>query len=184
MQPAAEALDKLVKEGKIRVKGQSAYSAEDFEKAIPVVKPAVLQSWANAMNKNFIESGNKVAKLLEENELSFVAFSPLNQGLLLDKFDPENPPVFDNGDHRKNQERFGKEFLTNLKPKMLKLKERFGSDISDLSAIALRYVLNFPNVACVIPGFRNEKQVKCNLAGAERQLSAEDMKYIDEVLAD
>ena len=184
LHPAAETLDKLVKEGKIRIKGQSAYSAEDFERAIPVVKPTVLQSWANAMNKIFIEPGSKVANLLEENELSFVAFSPLNQGLLLDKFDPDNPPVFEGGDHRKGQERFGKEFLTKLRPKMLKLKERFGPDISDLAAIALRYVLNHPNVACVIPGFRNEKQVKCNLTGAERVLSSDDMKYIDEVLAD
>ena len=33
-------MDKLVKEGKVRIKGQSAYSADDFEKTVPVVKPA------------------------------------------------------------------------------------------------------------------------------------------------
>src|SRR5688572_25307685 len=37
---AAAVMDKLVKEGKVRVKGQSAYSVADFERAVPVVKPA------------------------------------------------------------------------------------------------------------------------------------------------
>src|SRR4029077_10405615 len=35
---AANVMDKLVKEGKVRLKGQSAYSADDFEKIVPVVK--------------------------------------------------------------------------------------------------------------------------------------------------
>jgi hypothetical protein len=39
---------KLVEEGKVRIKGQSAYSADDFERVCPVVKPQVLQSWAHA----------------------------------------------------------------------------------------------------------------------------------------
>src|SRR5437764_3443420 len=34
---AADMMDRLVKEGKIRLKGQSAYSADDFEKTVPVV---------------------------------------------------------------------------------------------------------------------------------------------------
>ena len=37
---------------------------------------------------------------------------------------------------------------------------------ADLSAVAQRYVLNHPRVACTIPGFRNERQVACSLAAA------------------
>jgi aryl-alcohol dehydrogenase-like predicted oxidoreductase len=48
--------------------------------------------------------------------------------------------------------------------------------------VAQRYVLNYPNVACVIPGFRNERQVTCNLAAIDRSLSSQDMIFIEEVL--
>lgn len=175
---AAETLDALVKEGKVRLKGQSAYSDADFQRAVPVVKPAVLQSWANALRPNFIKPDSVVGKLLADYQMSFVAFSPLQQGILLDKFDPENPPSFDEGDIRRTDKRFQPEFLRPLKPKLAQMKARFGSTVEDLSAVAQRYVLNHPRVACTIPGFRNERQVACNLAAAGRQLSAEDMKFI------
>src|SRR5438477_8937439 len=42
---AAAAMDRLVKEGKVRIKGQSAYSANDGEETVPVVRPAVLLRW-------------------------------------------------------------------------------------------------------------------------------------------
>ncbi|RYG31671.1 aldo/keto reductase, partial [bacterium] len=45
------------------------------------------------------------------------------------------------------------------------------------------YVLAQPHVACVIPGFRNERQVKVNLGAEGRDLSAEDVAFIRETLA-
>lgn len=180
---AAATLDALVREGKVRLKGQSAYSDDDFVRAVPVVKPAVLQSWGNALRPNFIKPDSIVGRLLAENQISFVAFSPLQQGILLDKFDPENPPRFEDGDMRKTSPRFQQENLRQLKPKLEQLKTRFGATTADLAAAALRYVLNHPNVACVIPGFRNERQVACNLGGVDRELGAADMVFIDQVFA-
>ncbi|NOU35728.1 MAG: hypothetical protein HOO88_03005 [Kiritimatiellaceae bacterium] len=175
---AAATMDALVKEGKVRIKGQSAYSAADFERAVPVVKPMVLQSWAHALDVQFVTPGSPVASLLEKYRMSFVAFSPLCQGVLLDKFDPENPPKFEEGDHRQGDRRFTTEYLRAVKPKLEKIKARFGSSTEDLAAVALNYVLSFPNVGCVIPGFRNERQVSCNLAGTGRSLSREDIEFI------
>ena len=179
---AAATLDALVKEGKVRVKGQSAYSAEDFEKTIPVVRPQVLQSWANALDDQFVAPGSPVSQLMEKHQISFVAFSPLAQGLLLDKFDPENPPAFDEGDHRRGSDRFQSANLRALKPKMETLKGRFGTTTADLAAMALNYILAQPRVACVIPGFRNENQVRCNLAGIGRSLTADDIQFIRSTL--
>ena len=172
-----------MREGKIRLKGQSAYSEEHFARAVPVVKPMVLQSWANALARDFIKPGGVVPKLLADHRMSYVAFSPLAQGLLLDKFDPAKPPEFEEGDHRKRSGRFTTEKLTALKPKLAQLKARFGSTTEDLAAVAQRYLLNQPNMACVIPGFRNERQVTCNLAAVGRELSAADMAFIAQVLS-
>lgn len=183
LEEAAATMDALVKEGKVRIKGQSAYSAADFERAVPVVKPQVLQSWAHALDTQFITPGSPVANLLEKHKMSFVAFSPLAQGVLLDKFDPENPPKFEEGDHRRNSQRFSPESLCAVKPKLEKIKTRFGSSTEDLAAVALNYILNFPNVGCVIPGFRNERQVQCNLAAAGRPLGQPDIEFIRAVFA-
>jgi aryl-alcohol dehydrogenase-like predicted oxidoreductase len=179
---AAEVMDKLVAEGKVRVKGQSAYSAGDFEKAVPVVRPQVLQSWANALDDQFVRPGSPVSNLLEKYRMTFVAFSPLAQGLLLDKYDPSKPPTFEPGDHRENSSAFQAENLAKLKPKMEKLKARFGNTVEDLSGVAQRYILSQPHVACTIPGFRNERQVSANLAAVDRQLTSEDLEFIRETL--
>ncbi len=180
---AAATMDKLVQEGKVRVKGQSAYSSGDFEKTIPVVRPQALQSWAHALDDGFIREGSPVDKLMQEHGLSFVAFSPLAQARLLDKFDPENPPSFDEGDNRRGSGAFKSDELRALKPKLARLKERFGSSTEELAAMALNYVLASPRVACVIPGFRNERQALCNVQGAGKYLSAEDVEFIRHTLS-
>ena len=180
---AAATMDALVAEGKVRVKGQSAYSADDFARAVPVVKPQVLQSWAHALDDQFVRPGSRVSSLLEEYGMTFVAFSPLAQARLLDKYDPAKPPEFEPGDHRRGSGAFGADAIAALKPKLAHLKERFGDTTEDLAAMALNYILAQPRVACVIPGFRNERQARCNLAGSGQTLSAEDLRFIQDTLA-
>lgn len=179
---AATTMDALVTEGKVRLKGQSAYSAGDFERAVPVVRPQVLQSWAHALDDQFIRPGSPVSDLLEKYGMTFVAFSPLAQARLLDKFDPAKPPTFEPGDHRQNSTAFEAEAIAQLQPKLQKLKERFGETTEDLAAVALQYVLAHPHVACVIPGFRNPRQAACNVAGADRRFSDTDIAFIRETL--
>src|SRR3954454_5621025 len=179
---AAQTMDALVKEGKVRLKGQSAYSADDFERVVPVVKPQVLQSWAHALDDQFVRPGSRVQKLMEQFNMTFVAFSPLAQARLLDKYDPNKPPQFEPGDHRKDSKAFSAESIAALKPKLQKLKDRFGGTTEDLVAVALNYVLAHPRVACVIPGFRNERQARCNLSAAGRSFGADDVKFVQDAL--
>ncbi|MCW5944002.1 MAG: aldo/keto reductase [Fimbriimonadaceae bacterium] len=179
---AVETMDRLVEEGKVRAKGQSAYSNDDFLRVVPHVRPAVLQSWANALDDRYIAAGSPVQKLLVERGISFVAFSPLAQGLLLDKYDPSNPPTFEEGDHRRGSSSFGAERLGGLKPKLAALKARFGETTEDLAGAALGYVLAHPWVCSAIPGFRNSRQARCNVARADRRLSPEDVGAIQAIL--
>jgi len=180
---AIEVMYKLKEEGKVRIIGQSAYSNEDFQKLIPKVKPDVIQSFANAMETPFIEEGSPTRKLMEENKISFVTFRPLGQGLLLDKYHKDNPPKFEDGDHRKGLERFSAESLAQLEPKLTKLKEKFGPTVEDLARMALQYLLHYNVVGAVIPGFRNLHQVKVNLSAADKPLTAEEFDFINKVFA-
>jgi aryl-alcohol dehydrogenase-like predicted oxidoreductase len=180
LEDAVAVMHKLKKEGKIRLIGQSAYSSSDFTRLVPKVQPDVLQSWAHIMDDQFIKEGSPVRRLMDEKKMSFVAFSPLNQGILLGKFDPKNPPKFEAGDHRLGDKRFTTEELLKVAPKIEKLKSRFGNDVKALARVALQYLLANPTVACVIPGFRNLDQVQVNLSGWDQPLAQADLDFIRE----
>src|SRR5436190_11848816 len=77
---AVETMNALVKEGKVRFKGLSAYSADDFERLVAVVRPHVLQSWAHALDDQMVREGGRVDNVMKQHGLSMVAFSPLAQG--------------------------------------------------------------------------------------------------------
>ncbi len=180
---AVETMEQLVKEGKVRLKGQSAYSENDFERIVPALKPQVLQSWAHALDDHFVRPGSRIVKLMEEYGMTFVAFSPLAQALLLGKYKLGEIPHFEPGDIRSESGRFKPESLAEVLPKVDKLKARFGSETEKLASVALNYVLAQPRVACVIPGFRNERQAQCNVAAAGNDLGEEEIAFIRAALA-
>jgi aryl-alcohol dehydrogenase-like predicted oxidoreductase len=196
---AAATMHALVKEGKVRAIGQSAYSNEDFERAIPVLKPDVLQAKANLRYQDFIKPGCRLQQLMQQYGSTFVAFGPLDQGILLDKFDPEKPPTFAEGDYRVQRKDFASDTLRGVRAKLQQVKQRaaaggFGlstnaepripnaaasSDIETLSSIAQRWILAHANVCSVIPGFRNPKQAACNVAAArDGEMGAGDVEWL------
>lgn len=178
---AVEVMHRLKEEGKIRIIGQSAYSHDDFKKLIPKVKPDVLQSYANAMERKFIEDDGSTRKLMEQYHISFVAFRPIGQGLLLGKYSKDNPPKFEDGDHRKGLERFSKESLEKLEPKLNIIKEKFGSSTEELARVAMQFLLHYKVVGTVIPGFRNLSQVKVNLSAVDKPLNDDEFEFIKSV---
>ena len=180
---AVAAMRQLKKEGKIRLIGQSAYSNEDFLRLVPKVEPDVLQSWAHSRDDHFIKEGSPVRELMDKRKINFVAFSPLDQGVLLGKFDPKNPPKFEAGDHRLGDKRFTTEELLKVQPRIEQLQKRFGGDVKDLSRVALQYLLANPVVSCVIPGFRNLQQVEVNLSGWDKPLSGQDVDFVRKTFA-
>lgn len=181
---AIEVANELRKEGKIRALGLSAYSVDDFLRVVPKLKPDVLQGHANILHREFMDPENPVAKMAKDKGLSFVTFGPLSQGILLGKYSSKNPPKFGDGDHRKGAERFTAEYLAKIEPLLEKVKDRFGSDPLDLSRVALQYNLGHETVGCVIPGFRNIKQIESNLSGADKPLTPDDVQWISDLFKD
>jgi aryl-alcohol dehydrogenase-like predicted oxidoreductase len=182
---ALSVMRKLKSEGKIRAIGLSAYSDADFERLVPVIEPQVLQSWANSADTRFLREDGPVQRLLRERKMSFVAFSPLAQGLLLGKYKPGQGvrERFEAGDMRRESGNFSEEHLAEMAPKVERLKGRFGEDVESLARVALQYILSFPNVACVIPGFRDVKQVRVNLASADHPLTTEEVGFVRQTFA-
>jgi aryl-alcohol dehydrogenase-like predicted oxidoreductase len=175
---------KLKEEGKLRVIGLSARSDAEFQRLVPKINPTVLQSHASILNDHFVREDTPTWNLMKERRMSFVAFSPLEQGLLLNKYKYNRRPDFNEGDHRKRSERFDPQNLHRLQPKMEKMVNHFGNDMAELARIALQYLLFQDVVAAVIPGFRNQAQVAMNVAAAGKPLTLTEVKLIREYFAD
>jgi myo-inositol catabolism protein IolS len=178
LQEAADTMRQFRQEGKVRVIGQSAYGYQDFMRVCPVTRPDVLQFNYNAFGNAFDQPGTNLFQWAEEQQLGMVLFGPLAQGILLDKFDPDNPPQFGEGDIRRGNGGFTRERLLDMRRRLQPLKERFGSTVSDLVRVALQFALAQSPNACVIPGFKNVAQVESNAQAAGRPLSAEDVQFI------
>jgi aryl-alcohol dehydrogenase-like predicted oxidoreductase len=180
LEEAAETMRQLQKEGKVRVIGQSAYSYADFMRVCPVTRPDVLQFHYNAFGNQFDLPDTNLFRWAAEHNLGMVLFGPLAQGLLLDKFDPNHPPQFGDGDIRANNQAYTKERLLEIRRKLQPNKELFGHEVQDLVRVAIYALAQSPNT-CIIPGFKNARQVESNAAAAGQPLSAEEVTLIRSV---
>lgn len=175
---ACAVMQQLKDDGKIRCIGLSAYSERDFKRLVPRICPSVVQSWAHAMDYHFIAPDSVLMKFCETYGMSFVAFSPLNQGILLGKYDSKNPPSFPEGDHRIHSEKFKQPYLDTAEKAIAALSMELRGSEQELVRMALQFVLYHKYVAGVIPGFRNLTQVQMNCAAAGKPLNGKEIANI------
>ncbi len=135
---ALEEMHKLKQEGKIRAIGLSTYSQKQFKRLIPQIKPDVVQCWAHLMDYHFVAKNSTLQNLCKQHNTSIVGFQPFNQGLLLDKYSPENPPQFGEGDHRASLKKFTQDSLREVRARLNELVVRYDSSVETLAAIAFK----------------------------------------------
>lgn len=169
---------RLKEEGKIRCIGLSAYSERDFSRLVPKIRPSVVQSWANAMDYHFIAKNSTLMNLCDTYTLSFASFSPLDKGILLGKYASAHPPVFAEGDHRRDSDKFRPEYLARAERGIDQIAQTLGNSRKDLVRIALQFILSHKHVAGVIPGFRNVNQVMMNLSAADKPLNRKEAALV------
>ena len=182
LEPASEMMRQLKQEGKLRTIGQSGYGYQDILRASAVTKPDVLQFHYNAFGNSFDKPGTNLFEWADSQDLGMVLFGPVAQGILLDKFDPENPPQFGDGDIRKGNSGFTKEKLLEMRERLQPLKQRFGGSVDELVRVALQFALAQSKNATVIPGFKNIRQVESNASAAGKPLSTSDVAFVIETL--
>ena len=158
------ALDLIVKQGKALYIGISNYSLDDTKKALKIFKelktPFIIHQPKYNMLNRWIESG--LDKFLIENGVGAIAFSPLSQGLLSDKYIgnkiPKNSRAYKND---RLQAMLTKETVEKLK----QLNEIAHTRGQTLSQMSLAWVLNNKAVTSVLIGVRGieqlEENVKC-----------------------
>ncbi|MBS1921184.1 MAG: aldo/keto reductase [Bacteroidetes bacterium] len=170
-----DAMQQLVKEGKIRYWGLSLNTFEPETETEYMLQNNLgkgFQLVLNLLNQKSLPGIRAAAK----NGYGIIARMPLQFGLLTGKFDKE--VSFSENDHRK----------TRLVPEVINTANRALQPVWDLckkysvnkTQLALSYILSYPEVSTVIPGIRTAAHADANTSGLI-QLDTDDMKLIEEL---
>jgi aryl-alcohol dehydrogenase-like predicted oxidoreductase len=170
-------LAKLVEEGKIRYVGLSEASAETIRRAHAVHPIAAVQTEYSLWTRH-VE--NKILPTMRELGIGLVAYSPLGRGFLSGRF--KSPADLDEGDFRRSGPRFTGENLDANLQLVAKLEELAAEKGVTSGQLALAWVLAQGDDLVPIPGTKRRTYLEENLAAADIELSAEDLKRIESEL--
>ncbi len=169
-----EAVDQLIKAGKVRYAGVCNYTAaqmEEAEKSIQLVSNQVPYS----MVKRDIET-DVVPYCLKYNK-GILAYSPLQRGLLTGKMKPGY--TFNEGDHRSTSFFFTDENIKRTNAFLEKIKPIAEEKKATLGQLVLRWTVEQPGITIALVGARNAKQAAENAKAASIQLSKEEVELIN-----
>jgi aryl-alcohol dehydrogenase-like predicted oxidoreductase len=180
-----EVFDRLKEEGKILNLGVSVEKVEEGLKAIEYPNVTTVQVIFNMFRQRPAELLFKEA---QRRNVGLIVRVPLASGLLTGKFSAQT--TFAPDDHRnfnrdgeafdKGETFSGVDYNTGLAA-VEELKKLFPGQVS-LAQQALRWILMFPEVSCIIPGASRPEQLAANLQTEKvPELSTEQMAAVREV---
>ncbi|MDQ0728909.1 L-glyceraldehyde 3-phosphate reductase [Microbacterium sp. W4I20] len=181
--PVAEtvaALDTLVRQGKALYVGISSYSAERTAEAVAVAKelgtPLVIHQPAYSILNRWVEDG--LTETLEQSGMGAIAFTPLAQGLLTDKY------LGDGTAERAQQRgslpegRLSDDAVQTLRS-LNDIAQQRGQSLAQL---ALQWVLRNPVVVSALIGASRPEQLDENIAAVNGpEFTADELARIDEL---
>jgi L-glyceraldehyde 3-phosphate reductase len=179
------ALDAAVRQGKALYVGISSYSAQRTEEAAQILRdlgtPAVIHQPSYSLLNRWIEED--LLDVLEREGIGCIAFSPLAQGMLTDKYLGGAIP----DDSRAAQDRFLKQDM--LTPEALThvraLNELAAERGQSLAQMAIAWTLRDERVTSALIGASSVAQLDENLAALDNlEFSEEELATIDQHAVD
>jgi len=183
LEETAEALDLLVRQGKALYVGVSNYSSEQTREIARIFEekktPFIIHQPSYSMFNRWIEDGLK--DVLVEKQLGAIAFSPLAQGLLTDRYLNGIPE-----DSRANRETglwLHKENVDQTIDKVRALNNIAKERGQTLAEMAVAWILRDGIVTSVLIGASKVSQIEDNVKALDNiRFSAEELAAIDKVL--
>ncbi len=173
------ALDSAVRAGKALYVGISSYPPEQTRDAVRILRemgtPLLIHQPSYSMFNRWIEDG--LLDVLEEEGIGCIAFSPLAQGLLTDRYLGGVP-----ADSRVATSRFLNESdLTEERmAKVRALNEIAARRGQTLAQLALAWALRDPRMTSVIIGASSVRQLEDNIGTLDHlELTADELAEID-----
>jgi aryl-alcohol dehydrogenase-like predicted oxidoreductase len=178
IEDVAGTVKELIEAGKVRHFGLSEAGVQTIRRAHAVQPVTALQSEYSLWWR---EPEEAILPALEELGIGLVPFSPLGRGYLTGKLDESTE--FESSDFRSTLPRFDPE-ARKANRAVVELLERVAAAKGATAAqVALAWVLAQRPWIVPIPGTTKLHRLEENLAAAELELTAEDLRGIDEAAA-
>ena len=176
------ALDHLVRQGKALYAGISNYPADLAERAVCMLKdlgtPCLIHQAKYSMFERWVE--DDLLGILDDNGVGCIAFSPLAQGMLTDKYIDGIP---ENSRAAKDMTYLERGQVEAQLPKIRQLNEIAAARGQKLSQMALSWLLKDDRVTSVLIGASSSKQLRENLEALDKlEFDEDEIRKIDEVL--
>ena len=168
----------LIQQGKVKHFGLSEAGVQTIRRAHAVQPVTALQ---NEYSLWWRKPEDEVIPLLEELGIGLVPFSPLGRGFLTGKLDPGTE--FIKGDFRNGLPRFAPEARKANQAFVDLLSTLAGQKGATNAQIALAWLLAQKPWIVPIPGTTKLGRLEENIAAVEIELTAEDLRTIDEAIA-
>lgn len=183
MEETMGALEQVVRQGKALYVGLSNYSAQQTREAVEILKSlgirCLIHQPSYSMFNRWVEDG--LLNVIEEEGMGCIAFSPLAQGLLTDKY-LEGIPA---GSRAAKAHGFLQ--VSQITPekveKVRRLNEIALSRGQKLAQMALAWVLRDKRITSVLIGASSVEQMDDNISSLEnRSFSEDELRTIENIL--
>jgi len=187
LEETMEALTRAVESGKARYIGFSEWPADKIQAALDLTGVTKFVSSQPQYSLLWRQPEDEVIPLCAANGISQIVWSPLGQGVLSGKYDPDRPPP---ADSRAASAEMGGFIDRLMRPDVLRAVQQLKPLAEEagltLPQFALVWVLREPNVASAIIGASRPQQVRENAAASgvivDTQLFLRAEQIIDEAL--
>ena len=177
------ALDHIVKQGKALYVGISNYEVEDTKQAIDILRklgtPLLIHQPAYSMFNRWVEDG--LTSLLQEEGVGSIAFVPLAQGLLTNRY--LNGVPSDSRASKANSFLNSGDVTEEVIQKVQKLNELAQERSQSLAQMAIAWVLREQKITSCLIGASKVSQLEENVAALNNlEFSSEELQLIDHIL--
>ena len=190
LEETMDALTRAVESGKTRYIGFSEWPAERIQTAIDLSATRGFTPFVSSQPQYSLlwrEPEDAVIPLCAANGISQIVWSPLGQGVLSGKYDPDRPPPRDS---RAASDEMGGFMDRLMQPDVLRAVQRLKPIAEEagltLPQFALAWVLREPNIASAIIGASRPDQVRENAEASgvvvDTQLFLRAEAILDEAL--
>ncbi len=166
---------RLVEEGKVRWAGVSNFSAELLERCEPLRHVDSLQPPFSLVRR---ESAGTEIPWAAEHGTGVIVYSPMQSGLLTDRWSMERVKTLADDDWRRNASEFQSPNVERnlaLRDALRPIAERHHTSVA---SVAVAWTLSWPGVTSAIVGARTPEQVDGWVVAAAVDLTREDLDEI------
>lgn len=177
VEDVAGVMRELTEAGKIRHWGISQATEENIRRAHKECPLTAIQNRYSMMSRDF----ENLFPVLEELNIGFVAFSPLANGFLSDKYTKDSK--FDaKTDYRANMPQFSKEGFEANQELLELLRNTAQSKNATPAQISLAWMMAKKPYIVPIPGGRNPEHLQDNAKAADVEMTPDELTALDEAL--